>query len=103
MNRKSIESLIRARVRNIGDFNNDHGLTKSSLPFFMVDPYPVWVEPDDLETAPREMWVALDTPGDYLVACDPLLNGWSLIEPWKGDRFVQVISGERLEGVLDGM
>lgn len=103
MNKRTIKQLIHAQVRNIGDFNNDHGLTKSSLPSFMVDPYPVPIEPDDLETATRDMWVALNPPGDYLVAYDPLVNGWSLLEPWKGNKFIQVISDESLEGVLNGM
>ncbi len=103
MNVAKIKQLVQEQLANIGSFDNFHGLTKENLSSFLVDPYAVYVEPDDLETTKREMWVVLSVTSELFVAYDPLQNHWSIIEPYKNNGFVQVVSGETMVEVLNGM
>ena len=70
---------------------------------FSVEPFPVAVEPDDLVTEEREMWVVLDPPGRYLVAFDPFCEVWAVIEQTEKTKLIQVISGETLAEAPHGM
>ena len=103
MQSEAIKSIFLEQVYRSESFDNYHGITTDKVMKFTVEPFPVTVEPDDLETEEREMWVVLDPPGGYLVAFDPLYEVWAVIEQTEKTKFIQVISGEALAEALHGM
>lgn len=70
---------------------------------FIVSPYKVLVNPDDLETKERYMFVVLKLSEQTLVAIEPLEKSWSVLHPMQDDKFIQIIGGETLAEALDGM
>ncbi len=107
MNASEVEAKVQAELRTDHEFDNSHGITKENLHHFLVKPYSVHVDPDDLESAPRDMWVVLrELPGvpdqGYAIAYDPATGSWAVIEP-TGIGFVQVIGASTLAEALEGM
>ena len=84
-----------------------HGITHKNLPEFLVEPFPVEVDPDDDESQAREMWVVLKLGaqlGDgFFIVYDPLTAGWAVAESHPQGGFVAVVWGETLAEALDGM
>ena len=74
MTKGEILQLVEQESSRNDPFQNYHGITSSNIRSFLVDPYLVTVDPDDLETGPREMWVILKAPNPgsgYVVVYDP--------------------------------
>lgn len=99
---------VEEELRRGISFANSHGITVENLRTFLVDPYEVVVDPDDLETATRTMWVVLhecpSSPREgYLVTYDPLRSSWSVVERGRSDEFIQVVGAETLAAALEAM
>ena len=105
MEHVEVASILEAELAGLGEVQNFHGITKANIRSFLVEPYRVLVDPDDLETEPREMWAFLqERPHEgYLLAFDPLLRSWSVIERTGATAFIQVTSSASLAGALNGM
>jgi hypothetical protein len=88
-------------------FTCHHGITPENLTDFLVEPYPVTVDPDDLETGPREMWIVLKerplTDDGYVVIYDPMNGGWGVAEKTDKEAHVLVIGADSLAEALEGM
>lgn len=99
-----VRQEVRDQIARTKAFTNSHGITPDTLASCCVDPYPVTVDPDDLESRPREMWVAFKEPraDGLLVALDTLDGSWVVVE--KTPRgFIAVVSERTLWGALNGM
>lgn len=105
MEQAAVLSLIAAEIAQLGEFDNFHGITKVNAKSFLLEPYQVIVDPDDLETQPRDMWIVMrePRPDGFLIAFDSLLKMWSVVERVSEGAYVQVISGSSLEEALNGM
>lgn len=103
MTEQEIKNLVGESLSELDEFNNFHGITKENINSFVVPPYQVIVDPDDLETEKRNMWVVLNPPGNYLIAYDIFHKGWSVIESGSSNEYVQVVVGSSLAEALDGM
>lgn len=55
----AIKVVLETELSRGEHFVNHHGITTENLSSVLVDPFLVWVDPDDLETQPRAMWVVL--------------------------------------------
>lgn len=88
-------------------FQNHHGITRENLDQFLVEPHEVLVDPDDLETEPRLMWVVLqerpDSAAGYSIVLDPLRDSWGVAERAQGGGATLLISAPTLAAALDGM
>lgn len=107
MNASEVEAKVQAELRIDREFDNSHGITKGNLHHFLVKPYSVLVDPDDLESAPRDMWIVLHefpkAPDQgYAGVYDPATGSWAIVEP-TGAGFVQVIVASTLAAALEGM
>lgn len=110
MNKDGVSKILKDEISAMSGFDNWHGITADNLAQFLVTPYEVTVDPDDGgETKPRAMWVVLHERSEaekgYMIAYDACFNGWALLEHTAGSEhpFVQVIGGDSLAEVLDGM
>lgn len=52
MTLKDIKAIVAKHVATSRQFDNQHGITTENLADFLVEPYSVAVDPDDLETGP---------------------------------------------------
>jgi len=105
MEHAEIASILEAALAELGEVQNFHGVTKANIRSFLVQPYRVLVDPDDLETKPREMWAVMQVRSNegYVLAFDPLLRSWSVIGRTSATAYVQVISSTSLAEALNGM
>jgi len=94
-------------AENPSPFNNFHGITRENLDSYLVKPFAVRVDSDDIETNPREMWIIAQErsrPEDgYVVVHDPLEGGWGIAEYESDGRYILVVGAESLADALDGM
>lgn len=82
-------------------------MTPENVRSFLVEPFAVKTDPDDLETQPRPMWIVLQehrkrTDG-YVIVYDPLKNSWGVAEHVQGNDFRLVVSGPSLAEALSSM
>jgi len=87
-------------------FVNMHGITAENLHDFLVRPYLVFVDPDDLETQPRDMWVVLETSesmGGYVIIYDEVNNYWGVAEQIDKSNYILVVAADSLAEALEGM
>ena len=109
MDTATVRLLVEQQLKNAGSFVNMHGITEANVRSLLVDPFEATVDPDDLETVPRPMWVVLQqraSPYDgYVVVYDPATEDWGVAELDKDDvrKNVLVVSAQTLQGALDGM
>ena len=103
----AVGRILAAELRRLAPFRNYHGITQDNLQSFLVSPYALTVDPDDLETVPREMWVVLEErPGvnsGYLVVYDPLGSTWGVAERSTGDNHVLTCGAASFAEALDSM
>jgi len=107
MNSSIVKGLVEDQLTRGESFTNFHGITPGNVRSFLVDPFSVRVDPDDLETAPRQMWVVLQecrapTEG-CVVVYDPYDETWGVAEHVGGGDYVLVISSPSLAKAIDGM
>jgi hypothetical protein len=109
MTKDDVKRILQAEIASRSAFENFHGITEYNLDDFIVEPYQVLVEPDDgSESETRFMWVVLKEyrPNDngYLIAYDPLTDGWKLIEKQQNERiFAEVLGADTFAEALTGM
>jgi hypothetical protein len=110
MNAAAVATLVEEQLAQGEPFTNYHGITSHNLRSFLVAPYQIPVDPDDLETEPRNMWVVLEEPGEgrdrMVVVYDPDGACWGVAER-AGDGesagYTLVLAAKSLAGALDGM
>jgi hypothetical protein len=107
MDISTIKNLVEGELKRGETFTNFHGITPTNVRSFLVEPFIVRCDPDDLETQPREMWVVLQerpTPTDgYVVAYDPATKAWRVAEHTGDGNYTSVIAAASLAEALDGM
>lgn len=103
----AIKVVLETELSRGEHFVNHHGITTENLSSVLVDPFLVWVDPDDLETQPRAMWVVLQEclkPTDgYVIVYDPLHSDWNVAEYVQGGHYRIVVSGPSLAEALSAM
>ena len=107
MDSASIKKLVEDELVRADSFTNYHGITRSNLRSFLVEPFAIRVDPDDLETQPRDMWVVLkenSKPTDgYVIVYDPATKDWGVAEHVREKGYILVISADSLAKAIDGM
>jgi hypothetical protein len=80
MNSFTAKKLVEDELARGESFTNCHGITPENVRSLLVEPFAVRIDPDDLQTKPRDMWVVLQerpTPTNgYVIAYDPQNNSW---------------------------
>lgn len=107
MNSSIIKRLVEDELARGESFRNFHGITPENIRSFMVEPFPVRTDPDDLEAEPRDMWVVLQerpvpTQG-YVVVYDPQGKKWGVAEHVSDGDYILVISAPSLAEAVAGM
>ena len=107
MDKNEVKEILDREIKQLDNFMNYHGITLVNLGYFLVEPFEIYVDPDDLETSPRYMWVVLQEYKDiklgYSVVFDPYNNNWGIAEHISSDEYVLVIGAETLKDALEGM
>lgn len=111
MNSRDVKLIVDEELERSDFLWNYHGITRENITSFLVEPYEVIVDPDDLETPPRPMWVVLhEYPGaadpGYLVVYDPNdPDGpdWGIAERYPNGGYVLNIGAGSLTDALNGM
>ena len=107
MSPDDVKQAVTAEIQADIAFRNFHGITPQNLQSFLVEPYEVVVDPDDLETNPRPMWVVLHErrqPREgYVVVFDPLHSSWGIAEFTNDSKLTLVVSAPSFAKALEGM
>jgi hypothetical protein len=107
MDSSTIKRLLEDELARGERFSNWHGFTPENLRSCLVEPFAVQVDPDDLETSPRMMWVVLQLsrkPTEaYRIVYDPLSKQWAVVEHVKDNEYVAIIFASSLAGALTAM
>ena len=107
MDSSSIKSLVEHELQREQPYVNYHGISPTNIRSFLVEPFTVRTDPDDIETQPRDMWVVLQERGTptegYVIVYDPLKKIWGVAEHTGNNRYILVVSAPSLSEALDGM
>ncbi|MBM7662806.1 hypothetical protein JOC85_003617 [Bacillus mesophilus] len=107
MDKNEIKKIVENEVKQLGPFVNYHGITPENMWQFLVEPFEIFVDPDDLETTPRNMWVVLqefkNIKEGFAIVFDPYDKGWGLTEHVSDDNYVMVSGADTLHAALEGM
>lgn len=107
MDKNKVKKNLESEIKQLDGFVNYHGITLENLQYFLVEPFEIFVDPDDLETSPRNMWVVLqeykDVKDGYSIVFDPYDNGWGITEHISNDEYVMVSGAANLKEALEGM
>jgi hypothetical protein len=109
MDAATVRLLVEQQLESSDSFVSMHGIAAPSVRSRLVDPFKATVDPDDLKTSPRPMWVVLQerpSPYDgYVVVYDPSTGDWGVAELSEDDpkKNVLVVAASTLQGALDGM
>jgi len=107
MESSTIKSLVEHELQREQPYVNNHGISSANIRSFLVQPFTVRTDPDDMETQPRDMWVVLQERGTptegYVIVYDPLKKIWGVAEHTGNNRYTLVVSASSLSEALDGM
>ncbi len=107
MTPNDIKQLVSSQLQAGLTFENFHGITPQNLHSFLVEPYEVVVDPDDLESSPRPMWVVLHESRQprqgYVVVFDPQESSWGIAEFTEKPVLNLVVSASSLPEALSSM
>ncbi len=107
MNATQIKDIVTNELGRPQQFSNFHGITKNNVSSFIVEPLAVLVDPDDLESSLRQMWIVLQLNSDpttgYVVVYDSSTNSWGVAEYTQNGEYILVISADSLAGALNEM
>jgi len=107
MDSATVKSLLENELNRDAPYKNLHGILPTNIRSFLVEPFTVVTDPDDIKTQPRDMWVVLQvkrTPAaDYVIVFDPYCKAWGVAEHTSGNKFTLIVSGPSLAGALDAM
>lgn len=103
MTPKQITALVEQQLSVVN--TSFHGITSANIRSFLVVPYLAMVDPDDLESVARKMWIVLEERVDagYLIAYDFAFNSWAVVERGTDSGYTQIVAAPTLSGALDGM
>lgn len=96
-----MRSVVERELGN-ASFENSHGVTPENAREFLVAPELASVDPDDGETAAREMWIVLRVD-PYEVAYDPFTKAWAVVETGETQQRVALVWGDTLGEALSAM
>ena len=104
----AIRQAVNEELAKGKEFSNLHGITTENLDTFLVAPFEVLVDPDDLETQARRMWVVLQESADpkdgHVIVYDPAGDThWGVAEHVGNGEYVLLASGNSLSNALDSM
>ena len=105
----AVRGAVQDEVDKGEDFSNVHGITGDNLESFLVEPFEILIDPDDLETAVRPMWVVLQEHGDpscgHVIVYDPSAPGsrCGVAVNARRDEYVLVVGANSLAEALNGM
>jgi hypothetical protein len=104
----AIRRAVHSEIAKREQFSNLHGITIENLERFLVAPFVVLVDPDDLMTQARRMWVVLQESADpkngHVIVYDP--DGpehWGVAEHDRDGEYVLVAGESSLAKALDAM
>ena len=107
MNSSIVKRLVEDELVRGETFSNFHGITPKNIRAFLAEPFSARIDPDDLETMPRDMWVVLQecpTPTEgYVVVYDPHTEDWCVAEHIGCGEYKLVISAPSLAKAIAGM
>lgn len=103
----TVRKIVEAELAREETFENLHGITRKNVSSFLVEPFLVSVDPDDLESGPREMWVVAQEQANpargYVVVYDPAERGWGVAEQHGASRYTLVVGADSLASAFEGM
>ncbi len=105
----AVMAQVEIELAQNSEFSNMHGITRANVRKFLVDPYPVKVDPDDAVSAPREMWVILqeysDPKSGYVVVIDVDVDSfrWGIAEHIRSNEWILITRADSLTKALDDM
>lgn len=106
MQAANVQRIVQGEIARAETFDNSHGVTPQNVRAFLVEPSCVRVDPDDVESPPRQMWVVLreqpGSPGNYAVVYDPQVSGWGVVERTT-EGYVLVCAADSLASALTSM
>lgn len=108
MDARAIKRKLDEELDAGSPFDNWHGITRANIKSFIVEPYEVPVDPDDLASPPRKMWVVLhENPtipaAGYVVVFDPHEATWGVAERCSSIDFVLIVSAATMALALESM
>jgi hypothetical protein len=107
MDSSKVRALVESELARGEPFSNFHGITPDNVRSFLVEPFIIRTDPDDLETLPRDMWVVLQECGapteGYVVVYDPLKQTWGVAEHVRGADYILIAGASSLAEALEGM
>jgi hypothetical protein len=108
MNKQEIETMLTEEFSKQETFDNWHGITRTNIKSFLVEPYRVTVISEVDGSDPREMWIVLseykDESAGYLIAYCPSEQEWRLVEKLNDGRYLSDVAGDKsLAVILDYM
>ena len=107
MKSQDVRDILKKELEKGEKFSNLHGITRQNLKHFLVKPFKVYVDPDDLETEARKMWIVLterkNPKEGYVIVYDPLERNWGVAEHHKDGKYILVVESETFEDALDDM
>jgi hypothetical protein len=102
-----IKKLVEDQLARGETFINFHGIMPENVRSFLVEPFSVRTDPDDLETMPRDMWLVLQerpTPTEgFVVVYDPHTGNWGVAEHIRGGEYTLVNSARSLAEAIGSM
>src|SRR4051794_9878485 len=102
-----VKTLVEDQLARGETFINFHGITPDNVRSFLVEPFSVRTDPDDLETTPRDMWVVLQechtaTEG-FVVVYDPYTGSWGVAEHLRDGEYMLSNSSRSLAEAIGNM
>lgn len=102
-----VKNLVEDELLRAPTFTNYHGITPANIRLFLVEPFTVLTDPDDLETQPRDMWVVLQersSLGDgYSVVYDPQTCVWAVVQATPEGNYTALVSASSLAEALSSV
>lgn len=107
MNAQDIKNIIQKELGKETKFLNWHGISLLNIEQYLVEPFEILIDPDDLETEARNMWVVLTLRKSYeegyVIVYDPLVKSWGVASHVKDGNFILDVAGESFYDALDSM
>ncbi len=97
------KEILNAELNRLDNYDNFQMLTKSNIKQFIVEPYEVTVNSDNLQVDDKNMWVVLKLNRNSLIAIDVLEKEWFVLHPLQGGGFICSNGEETLVDALDAM
>jgi hypothetical protein len=102
-----VKKLVEGQLARGETFINFHGITPDNVRSFLVEPFSVRADPDDLGTTPRDVWVVLQechpaTEG-FVIVYNPHTGNWAVGEHVRGGEYILSNSSRSLAEAIGNM